>query len=101
MLAQALFRPHLRTERDLRAGKIFAYRILEDAINLSSGGLAKPIHVQSISLDGTIDEASNSELETIETTCEGWRELERGTVGSVLAGYSEEGSAEIPKPESA
>ncbi len=98
MLAQALFRPHLTTERDLRAGKIFAYRILEDAIDLSAAYLAKPIHIHTIALDGTIEKVSSSELEAIETTCEGWRELERGTVGQVLAGHTEEDGAEIPKP---
>jgi hypothetical protein len=97
MLAQALFRPHLRTERDLRTGKIFAYRILEDAIELSAAYLAKPIHIQTIALDGTIEEVGKSELEGMRATCEGWRELERDTVGPALAGHQDE-DAEIPQP---
>jgi 20S proteasome alpha/beta subunit len=31
--AQAIFRPHLTSERDLELGKVFAYRVVEDSIS--------------------------------------------------------------------
>jgi hypothetical protein len=48
--AEAIFRPHLRTERDIELGKVFAYRILDDSINLAAAYLATPIHIFTISL---------------------------------------------------
>lgn len=97
MLAQALFRPHLWSARDLSAGKILAYRILDDAISLSAIGLARPIHIHTISLDGAIEKVEDEECETIDDTCEGWRQLERDSFKQVLSGQPEE-DTQIPKP---
>jgi 20S proteasome alpha/beta subunit len=97
--AQALFRPHLYRERDLELGKIFAYRILDDAINLAAGGLAKPIRIYTISLDHIVREVEGGELVKIAETCETWRELEREAVGALVAGeMPEESAPPIPEP---
>ncbi len=98
--AQAVFRPHLRTERDLGLGKIFAYRVVEDSINLAAAYLAEPIHMYTISSDGTVKKIEKEELHSIADTCELWRNGERETVGKLLAGKREEESKpEIPTPE--
>jgi ATP-dependent protease HslVU (ClpYQ) peptidase subunit len=97
--AQAFFRPHLNTKRDLRLGKIFSYRVLEDSINLASGGLAFPVHMSYISSSGETSSADTSELSGISKTCELWRELERDAVGKLLSPSNEIGCAgEIPLP---
>jgi ATP-dependent protease HslVU (ClpYQ) peptidase subunit len=96
--AQAIYRPHLRTERDLILGKIFAYRVLEDSINLSAAFLAMPIHIHTISLDGTVEKVSKEDLDGIANTCGIWRNLERDAVGNLLAPKSEETEPEIPEP---
>lgn len=82
--AQAVFRPHLLTKRDIRLGRIFAYRVLEDSINLAAGGLAQPIHLFSMSLDGRISNL-DCDIVSISKTCELWRELEGEAVGQILA----------------
>ena len=84
--AQAVMRPHLNREKDLRAAKIFAYRIVDDAIELASGGLAKPIVMHSIDLAGVLSQVPEEELTALATTCEGWRDLEREAVGEILGG---------------
>lgn len=97
--AEAFFRTHLRTERNLELGKLFAYRILEDSISLAAAYLAKPIHIFTISADYTVRQLDESELGKISETCETWRELERETVGTLLAPQgSGESEVEVPKP---
>ena len=98
MLAQALFRPHLWNARDLQEGKVLAYRILDEAINLSATGLARPIHIHTITLDGSIEKVKEEECEALDDTCEGWRQLERESFKQALAGQQEEDTT-IPVPE--
>lgn len=99
--AQAVMRPHLSRPKDLEAGKIFAYRAVDDAIELAAGGLSKPIVMFTLGVDGTISEVTSDELEALGQTTETWRELEREAVGRLLAGDTEpEGKgAEIPQPK--
>lgn len=97
-LAHALFRPHLNTQRDIELGKYFAYRILDDAIQLSAMYLGYPINIQTVSLDGTIEKVEAAELEHIQAWCGGWRELERETVEEMLTGDWGESRTDIPKP---
>lgn len=98
--AHAFFRPHLYVRRNLELGKIFAYRILEDAINIAFAGLAMPIHIYTISADLTINHIDEAELGRLADTCEGWRELERETVGTLVNPEKiGEADKEIPKPE--
>ena len=101
--AQAVFRPHLNTTRDLKLGRIFAYRIMEDSIDLAAGNIAKPIHMYTISLHGTVKRITQEDIKSIKDSCESWRELEREAVGSLLATNTTpppepEPEAEIPQP---
>jgi 20S proteasome alpha/beta subunit len=97
--AEATFRPHLRTERNLELGKIFAYRILDDAINLAAAYLAKPVHIFTISSGGQTAAVSGSECDRLAETCETWRELERETVGTLLTPQGPDDSEDgIPEP---
>lgn len=97
--AQAVFRPHLMTPRDLNLGKIFAFRVLEDSINLAAAFLSKPIFMYTITLDGIVTKVDDDELKRLGLTCETWRELEREAVGSLLAPKSEPVCVEaIPRP---
>jgi len=98
LLARALFRSHLETQRDLEIGKVFTYRILDDVIELSSGGVAHPIHIHSISVDGTVSRVESSEMRQLNGLCGGWRELEREALEEVLTGQTDESSADIPEP---
>jgi 20S proteasome alpha/beta subunit len=101
--AQALFRLHLLTKRDLGLCKIFACRILEDAIDLSSSGLSRPIFMWTISIDGKVEKLSPNDIKGISQTCELWRELEREAVGALLAKLAEasDTSEALPASESA
>jgi 20S proteasome alpha/beta subunit len=98
--AQAIMRPHLMTERTLEQGKVFAYRVLEDSINLGSE-LAKPIHMLTVSADGTVATVDQDEQDqTLAPTCELWRSLERDAVGKLFAPQmAKEPTPEIPDPE--
>jgi 20S proteasome alpha/beta subunit len=99
-LAQAIMRPHLMTSRNLEQGKVFAYRVVEDAINLSASGLATPIHMKTIAADGTVAVVSQDEQDqSLGPTCEIWRENERDAVGKLFAGTAETPATEIPEPE--
>jgi proteasome beta subunit len=99
LLARALFRPHLETQRDLELGKIFTYRMLDDVIELSSGGVARPIHIHTISVDGTFGRVESAEMRQLGGLCEGWREVEREALEEVLTGQSDESGADIPAPD--
>ena len=100
MLAQALLQAHLRTERDLALGTYFAYRVLDDAIELAAMYPAHPIAMYTIDLDGVAQEVDDAEKRNIATWCEGWREMERDVVGEMLNnGEAGEGDVDIPKPE--
>lgn len=97
--AEAVFRPHLHTERDLELGKIFACRTLEDSIDMAAAGLAKPVHIFTISAEGEVGKVSEEEQRNIVDTCETWRELERETVGSLLSPpEANGGEQDIPEP---
>ena len=98
-MARALFRPHLETQRDLELGKIFTYRILDDVIELSSGGVAHPIHIHTISVDGTIGRVDPAEMRQLGVLCEGWRQLEREALEEVLTGPTDVSGADIPAPD--
>jgi len=97
-LAQAVMWTHLNTKRDLQLGKILAYRVLEDSIALSSTGLAKPIHLYAITLDGSLNKLDDEELVNLKVTCETWRDLERETLGSLLAPSNSGNSEILPLP---
>jgi proteasome beta subunit len=98
--AQAIMRPHLTRERDLRLGKIQAYRIVEDSIELAASGLSKPIHLYTLELDGKITKLGDEELTVLQSQCELWRELEREALGKLLAPTTEEEpEALVPEPE--
>lgn len=98
--AQAVFRPHLRSPRDLWLGKVFAHRVLEDSIDLAAGGLARPTHIYTISSTGTISQVADDEHSQLEKTCELWRTLEREAVGKLLAtDRTETTDLEVPTPE--
>lgn len=98
--AQALFRPHLKTERDIELGKIFAYRVIDDAITLAVGGLAPPIHIYTISSENQIEKVDQEELNKLSETCELWKSIEREAVGQALAEPKNEGiEPAIPEPQ--
>lgn len=98
--AEAIFRPHLKRDRDLKLGRIFAYRILKDSIDLAAAGLAEPIRMFTVSKDNEVAQVSAGELKGLEETCDTWRELEGETVGALLApGIAEESDTRIPDPE--
>jgi hypothetical protein len=80
-------------------GKIFTYRILDDVIELSSEGVARPIHLHTISVDGTTSKVEPAEIRQLEAVCEGWRQLERDAVEEMLTGQPDEASADIPAPD--
>jgi proteasome beta subunit len=97
--AHASFRPHLTKQRDLRAGKLHAFRIIDDAIEIAHFGLDRPIRIHTVSADGSALHVPPEELNAIKDSCEVWRNLERETVGRVLSpDLREEPTEEIPSP---
>jgi proteasome beta subunit len=99
--AQAIMRPHLTRDRDLRLGKILAYRILEDSIELAASGLAKPIHLYTLELSGTITKLNDEELGNLQTDVNLWRGLEQDALGQLLAPPPKpEEVPRVPEPES-
>jgi 20S proteasome alpha/beta subunit len=99
--AEAILRPRLKTERHLELGKVFAYRTLKDSIDLAAAGLAEPIRMFTISADKEGTHIDNNELKGLEETCDTWRELEKETVGALLAPNAQGDSEplQIPEPE--
>jgi 20S proteasome alpha/beta subunit len=95
-LAQAFMRIHLNTVRDLHSGKILAYRVLEDSIGMSDSGVAKPIYLQTLTLDGSHNKLGDQELKTLEDMCEDWRVMERETLDYVLGTSSSQDSETPP-----
>ncbi len=97
--AQAAFRLHRRTDRDVKLGVVFAHRIVEDSIEIAAAYLAKPIHIYTMNLDGEVTKIDADEVKRLEDTCETWRALEREAVGKLLAPEpKEQVEPQIPKP---
>jgi len=98
--AQALFRPHLGTTRTLELGRLFACRVMEDAIELAAGFIAPPIYIMTVDKSGSVSEVDATTLTGVSETCELWRALERETVGRILTppAASPAPPEEIPKP---
>lgn len=82
--AHALMRSHLRTKRTVEQAKILAYRALDDAILLSDSGLALPIHIYSLTLDGVVSTMDAEEQAKIVATVELWRDLETESLSRAL-----------------
>lgn len=99
-LAQVAMRSHLHTERDLEAGKVLAYRVLEDCIELAAAFLSKPIHIYTIDLDENVKKLSDEEMSAVSASCALWRQVERDSLGKALAPLtvSETPDAAIPEP---
>ena len=83
--AHALMRSHLEAKRTVEQAKVLAYRLLDDAILLSESGLALPIHIHSISLDGEVITMDAEEQSKIVSTVELWRELEKESLSRAFA----------------
>lgn len=99
--AQALFRKYLKLERDLKLGQIFAYRVLEESIEIASAYLCGPIHIHTIDTQEKVNIVALEGKKAIADTCEAWRELEREAVGELLKPNDisrQEVQPEIPKP---
>lgn len=100
--AQAIFRPFLYTPRRFELGKIFAYRVMNDAIDLAAGFVAKPIHIWIVPVQGDIALVDESEMKKLADTREVWRSLEAEAVGRLLEPKAKPTTpAEIPTPEGA
>jgi 20S proteasome alpha/beta subunit len=99
MYAHASFRPHLRSKRDLRAGIVHAFRIIDDAIAIADFGLDRPIQIHTIDADGKVRKLSPEDLKGIADVCETWRQLERETLAKALAPAGPaEPAPELPEP---
>jgi|GEM_PF-3245584 len=96
--AQAMIRPHLTRERDLALGKIIAYRVIEDSIELSAGGLAKPIRLYTLTLDESFTELDSNELNNLGNLCKLWREIEGEALGRLVTPLQNQTPAIIPEP---
>jgi 20S proteasome alpha/beta subunit len=96
-LAQATFRPHLNTDRDVQLGRVLGYRVMEDSIALSAAFVAAPIHMYVITTDGGVQKVSREEEIELQTACQSWRQLESETVGRLLAPKQAQ-SPQIPLP---
>lgn len=97
--AQAVFSPHVRTDRDVRLGKIFAYRVMEDSINLAAAYLSKPIVIYTVDVTGQVVKLGDPDIAALADTAETWRSLERETVGSLLSGQTTT-EPDLPPPPS-
>jgi proteasome beta subunit len=98
--AQAIFRPYLFTPRDLELGTILAYRVMTDAIELSSAFLAPPIHIWRIPVDGEPNEVGQEEIDTkLKNVLGLWRAMETEVLGKLRAQSQPETAAEIPGPQ--
>lgn len=100
-LAQSLYRPFLfETEsRTVEIGKVQAYRVLDDAIELSHAFLAHPIHIYTISTaEKRVVSITEDELSKLGITCDAWREMQRNSLHRAL-NPTVDGTEDIPLPE--
>lgn len=100
--AQAIFRPFLYTPRNLELGKVFAYRVMVDAIALASGLIAEPVRIWVIPVNGEITQVEAVEMERLLHQREMWREMEEEAVGRLLRPRpAPEPEPTLPAPEAA
>ena len=100
-LACAIMRPHLFTDRTIGGGKVLAYRILKDSIEMASAGLSEPIHIHTIDLNGAITQVPADELRALGETCNMWKEMEQDCLGKVLAPKLQNADLMVPHPPAA
>lgn len=79
-LALAIFGAYSGLEPDLNMGKVLAYRAISDAIVASAGGVSEPIQMMTVSVDGTILEITEEELEKLRAVRNQWRKDNRQTL---------------------
>lgn len=97
--AHALFRTHLTRKRDLKLGKILAFRVVSDSIDIAHYGLAHPVHMWTIT-EKTVAVVSDEEKQQLSETVKIWRELESEALGKLLAPV-ETIPPTVPTPEEA
>ncbi len=97
--AQAIFRPFLYNKRTVEHGKVLAYRVIDDSINIAAFGLAAPIRISILGLDGVIVDVDDEELSVIATTVQVWREMEVECLGHALSKTESAEPQSIPEPE--
>lgn len=98
--AQAVFRSFLRTERELRVGRLLAYRVMKDSIDLACGFVAEPIRIYEIDAHGNVAMADADEMARLEETLGIWRQAETEALGRILAPAPREAAEpQIPTPQ--
>ena len=100
-LAQSLYRPFLfeTDSRTIEIGKVQAYKVLDDAIELSHAFLAHPVHIYSIATrDKTVLTVNEDELSNLRITCGAWREMQRDSLHRAL-NPTLDGLEDVPLPD--
>lgn len=100
--AHAVYRSHLYHARSLQEGRVQAYRVVEDAINIGATGLAEPIQISTIDAKGAVEEMQPAKLRQLKDFVNTWRAIEHESLGLALSPANATPSVEapIPKPES-
>lgn len=90
LIAQALLYPHRQRKPLLEIGKVICYRVMEDAIEIAPGAVAKPIHLwviekpTSAQTDSKVYELGEGEdLEQVKYGLSAWRSGEEDLLARI------------------
>ncbi len=79
LIAQAVLYPHRRRKPLLEVGKVICYRVMEDAIDIAPGYVAKPIHLWVIEKPSSsqtapkVYEVVNEDVDKVKYGLNAWR----------------------------
>ncbi len=85
IFAHTLLKNYSVKELDVEKGKLVAYRVIKEAIEIGAYGLGEPIDIWTIT-NNNIERISQKELMGINDTYNSWKEVERKVFKSI---YSE------------
>jgi len=80
--AYTLLRNYYSSEMDIRKGKLVAYRVIRDAVDIGAYGLGEPVDIWIIKVNGDIQISQLSENETmaLNDVCLAWKEAEKAVL---------------------
>lgn len=77
VFAHTLLKNYLVKELDIEKGKLVAYRVIKEAIEIGAYGLGEPIDIWVITTDEGCKQLNKEELMALEDTFNTWKEMER------------------------
>lgn len=83
--AHTLLKNYYNNNLDIQGGKLVAFRIIKEAIEIGAYGLGEPIDIWALNKkDGIIEQITKEEIMALNDACLSWKETESAILGRIL-----------------